>query len=204
MNLSFKRVASILLMLSLLSPLLVTAATTRALRPTQREHLTPEEIEMVRDNQELDKRTGVFIKAAERRFLAITDPQAASRQSAKDAETWGALKGTRTQLLSDFAGILDEAVTNIDDTADRAPTSPTLKKSLNKLAEASRRFLPPLAALRDASQDEAERDALENVIERAQEIIEAAKNHPSDEKEDEPKGGKKKSGVQISILTTLI
>ncbi len=147
---------------------------------------------MVRDNQELDKRIGVFIKAAERRFLAITDPQQAAARAAKEATDWGEIKGTRTQLLSDLARILEEAVTNIDDTAGRSPSSPALKKSLNKLAEASRRFIAPLAAMRDAAQDEAERDALERVLEGAQEIVDAAQRHPDDEQEDAPKGPKKK------------
>lgn len=193
MNSFFKRPARVLFTLALLPTLLVAAANRCAAHALQREHLTPEEIEMVRDNQELDKRTGIFIKAAERRFLAITDPPAAARQAAKDPEKWGELKGTRTQLLSDFARILDEAITNIDDTANRSPNSSLLKKSLNKLAQASGRFLQPLAAMRDAAQDEAERDALEHAIERTQEIIEAARKHPSDDTEEEKKGEKKKS-----------
>jgi hypothetical protein len=196
---------------ALLSALLVAAWGLSAAMPhetnaaPQREHLTPEEIEMVRDNQELDKRIGVFIKAAERRFLAVTEPSSATGAAtttvaarplvAKDAVKWGEVKGTRTQLLSDYARILDEAITNIDDTAVRSPTSPLLKKSLNKLAEASRRFLPPLAALRDAAQDETEREALERAIERTQEIIEAAQKHPSSEQEEKQKDGKKKGGV---------
>ena len=196
---------------ALISALLVAAWGLSAAMPPetsaapQREHLTPEEIEMVRDNQELDKRVGVFIKAAERRFLAITEPSSAADAApttasarqlvAKDAVKWGEVKGTRTQLLSDYARILDEAITNIDDTAMRSPTSPLLKKSLNKLAEASRRFLPPLAALRDAAQDEMEREALERAIERTQEIIEAAQKHPSDEQEEKRKDGKKKDGA---------
>ena len=191
----FKYTASALqlaLLVLLCLPPHVTAAMT-PLGPVppalQREHLTPEEIEMVRDNQELDKRIAIFIKAAERRFLAITNPSAP-----QDAVKWGELKGTRTQLLSDMARILDEAITNIDDTAGRSPSSPLLKKSLNKLAEAAQRFLPSLIALRDSAQDEPERDALEHAIERTQEIIEAAKQHPSDEKEEEPKDGKKKRG----------
>ncbi|HEX8853932.1 MAG TPA: hypothetical protein VF754_10625, partial [Pyrinomonadaceae bacterium] len=80
--------------------------------------------------------------------------------------------------------------------AARSAASPLLKKSLKKLAEAATRFVAPLSAMRDSSQDEAERDALEHAIERAEEILEAAGKHPVDEKEDEPKSGKKKkSGV---------
>ncbi|HEV2706503.1 MAG TPA: hypothetical protein VGV59_11300 [Pyrinomonadaceae bacterium] len=173
----------------LLSSLTVAHAAAAA---PQREHLTPEEIEKVRDNQELDKRIGIFIRAAERRFLAVTDPQQAAARAPKEAVEWGELKGTRTQLLGDLSRILDEAITNIDDTAARIPSSPLLKKSLKKLAEAATRFAAPLDALRTTSQDEAEREALEQAIERIEEIVEAAGKHPLDEKEDESKGDKKK------------
>jgi hypothetical protein len=173
--------------------LLSTVAVARAdANAPQREHLTPEEIEKVRDNQELDKRIAIFIRAAERRFLAITDPQQAAARAAKETVEWGELKGTRTQLLGDLSRILDEAITNIDDTATRVPSSPLLKKSLKKLAEAATRFVAPLDSLRAASQDEAEREALEHAIERVEEILEAAGKHPVEDKEDEPKGDKKK------------
>lgn len=190
----FNRIITAICMLA------AAAAAATAMPPplraaSQREHLTPAEIERVRDNQELDKRIGVFIKAAERRLLAITDPAAAARLTATDIEQSDELKGTRTQLLSDLAGILDEAIVNIDDTADHSPQSPLLKKSLNKLAEAARRFLVPLSAMRDAEREEAERDALENAIERTQEIIEAARKHPADDKEEDAKGRKKKSSL---------
>lgn len=145
----------------------------------KREHLTPEEIELVRDTQELDRRTAVFIKAAERRLLAATNPDAWAKQSAKDVEKWGEVKGTRTQLLSDITKILDEAVVNIDDAAMRDAKSSLLHKSLNKLAEAVNRFTPQLAPMRDGAQSIAEREAVEEAIEKAQEIAEAAGRHKS-------------------------
>jgi hypothetical protein len=155
---------------------LVAANTlSNAASAQKREHLTPEEIELVRDNQELDKRTEVFIRAAERRMLAVTSPDEAAKQSAKDKEKWGEVKGTRTQLLYDVSSILDEAVVNVDDAATHNPDSPLLRKSLFKLSEAANRFLPQLAKLREASQEESEADQLDRAIETAQEIVEAAK-----------------------------
>ena len=152
-------------------------------RPAQREHLTPQEIELVRDTQELDRRTDVFIKAVERRVLLLTDPPAAEKQAQKDAEKWGELpKSTRTQLFSDIARILDEAVTNIDDAAVRSPKSSLLPKSLRKLADACARFLPQLTPMRDRAQDELERDRLEQAIENAQEVVGAANKLPPPEK----------------------
>ena len=159
----------------------------------RREHLTPEEIELIRDNQELDKRTGVFIKAAERRVLALTDPAAAARNVGKEKDQWGEVKGTRVQLLYDVARILDEAVVNIDDAHQRSPESALLRKALYRLSEAATRFIPRLTPLREKIQDEPERDQLERAIESAQEIVEAARTHAVTEEDlkTKEKGGKK-------------
>lgn len=159
---------------------LLVAFKPGAAQGSQREYLTPQEIELVRDNQELDKRTLVFIKAAERRLLSLTDPQAAqSKQTPKEIEKWGELpKRTRAELLSDIARILDEAITNIDDTAARSPDSPLLPKAVKKLAAASTHFLAQLAPLRDSATEGRERESLEQALDEIEEIIEAAKKIP--------------------------
>ncbi len=139
----------------------------------KREHLTPEEIELVRDNQELDARTGVFIKAAERRLLSVNNPAEAAKNFPK--EKWGELKGTPAQLFYDISKILDEAVVNIDDVAEHNPESPLLRKSLYMLSEATGRLLPELTKLREGVREEAEADQLDRALETAREITDAAK-----------------------------
>src|SRR5258708_28582817 len=81
-----------------------------------RDHLTDQETELVRFHQELDKRIEVFIKAIDRRFAIINGTaQPATKKSVKEEPEWGEVpKGTRAELLGDIAGILDEAITNID------------------------------------------------------------------------------------------
>ena len=148
------------------------AATAHA---QKREHLTPEEIELVRDNQELDARTNVFIKAAERRLLAVTNPAESAKNAPKEKEKWGEVQGTRTQLFYDISKILDEAVVNVDDVAEHNPESPLLRKSLYMLSEATARMLPELSKLREAAQSEAEADQLDRALETAQDITNAAK-----------------------------
>ena len=156
---------------------------------TPREHLTPQEIELVRDTQELDRRIAVFIKAAERRLLAISNPQAAqSKQVQKDVEAWGELpKGTRAELLSDLAKILDEAITNIDDTATRNENNPLIPKAVRKLAEASSQFIAQLTPMRNSGLEDPARDALEEAVENAQAIIEAANKLPAEVKKNKGK-----------------
>jgi hypothetical protein len=168
-----KRVAALLCALCVCIAFAARAAAAQG----HREHLTPEEIELVRDNQELDARTNVFIKAAERRLLAVTNPEEAAKQSAKDKEKWGEVKGTRAQLFYDISKILDEAVVNVDDAAEHNPDSALLRKSLFMLSEAASRLLPQLSKLREGAQSEAEADQLDRALENAQEITEAAKQH---------------------------
>ncbi len=153
--------------------LLCACAATAAAQ--KREHLTPEEIELVRDNQVLDARTGVFIRAAERRLLAVTNPAESEKNAPKEKEKWGEVKGTRTQLFYDISKILDEAVVNVDDVAEHNPESPLLRKSLYMLSEATARMLPELTRLREAAQSEAEADQLDRALETAREITDAAK-----------------------------
>jgi hypothetical protein len=149
----------------------------------KRDHLTPEEVELVRGAQILDVRTAVFTKAAERRLMVLTDPNASSsRQVEKDMKKWGELpRGTRTELLSDMAKILGEAITNIDDVAARDPNNELLPKALSALASASMRFLSQLKPMRSQAQG-AEREALEQTIENAQLIVEAGDRLPPDAK----------------------
>jgi hypothetical protein len=151
---------------------LSVAATAAA---QKREHLTPEEIELVRDNQELDARTKVFITAAERRLLAVTNPAESAKNAPKEKEKWGEVQGTRTQLFYDISKILDEAVVNVDDVAEHNPESPLLRKSLYMLSEASGRMLPQLTKLREGVGSEAEADQLDRALETAREITDAAK-----------------------------
>ncbi|MGH9942795.1 MAG: hypothetical protein ACRD9R_10625 [Pyrinomonadaceae bacterium] len=177
-----------LVLFSLGSHLILTAAS---FQQPKREHLNAQEIDLVRDNQELDKRTQVFIKAAERRLLVLTNqqPAAQTKQAQKASESFGPLPtGTRAELLSDIARILDEAITNIDDTSTRNPDSPLLPKAIRKLAEASQKLIMQLTPLRASAGDEgSERESLEQALDSLQEIIEAAKKVPDDAPEKKGK-----------------
>jgi hypothetical protein len=151
-----------------------------ALSPTPRDYLTPKEEEQVKEAQVLDKRIEVFIKVADRRLLLLTDQNAAlNKQVQKDLEKWGELpKGTRAELIMDIANILDVAITNIDDVAQRDEKNVLLPKALHKLADAATRFQSQFATMREQIKEEREIAALEQVMEKAQEILEAANKLP--------------------------
>ena len=159
---------------------LCTALTAQTKR---REHLTAEETDRVRDAQLADERAKVFIKAAERRFLALTMPDAASsKEAVKDVELWGAFPtGTRAELLGDLAGIIDEAINNIDAVAERKPDDKLVAKAVHLLATGCKRWLLALETMR-ATAKGPEKTYLEEAIEYAQSVVDAEKKVPAEEK----------------------
>ena len=147
--------------------------TNKSVSAQGRDHLTDQETELVRFYQELDKRIEVFIKAIDRRFAIINGTTApAAKKLIKDEPEWGeAPKGTRAQLLGDIAGILDEAITNIDDVSRRDEKSPLLSRSLRKLTAGANGYLKQLATLRDQTKNPDELAAIGLVEDHANEII---------------------------------
>lgn len=176
----------------LLFAFVVSVSLQQPAHAQRREHLTEQEVEMVRDTQELDRRAELFVKIAERRLLVVTGAPA---PSAKDLEKWGAVpKGSRAAHFNDLARIFDEAINNVDDVAARTPDSPLIPKAVRKLEAAATRFLPQLTTLRQsASSADGERESLEQAIDNLQQIIEAAKRLPEEEETTGKKGEKKKN-----------
>jgi hypothetical protein len=162
-----------------------------------RDHLTPEEVELVKDAQVLDLRIDIFVKAADRRLLVLTGVDAPSpKQLKKDSEKWGELpSGSRAELLGDIAKILDEAITNIDDVSARDEKNPLIPKALRKLAAGATRIFDQLRPLRDQAKGDAEIARFEELTENAESILEAAKKLPPPaEKKGKSKGdGAKKN-----------
>jgi hypothetical protein len=146
----------------------------------QRDHLTPQEVDLVKENQILDKRIEVFIKAAERRVMVINGTAAANaKQLKKDAEKWGELPtGSRFELVGDIANIFDEAITNIDDVVTRDEHNPLVPKATRKLATSVASIMEQLKPLKTEAKTEAEISSLEKVNENAQQILAAATKLP--------------------------
>ena len=148
----------------------------------QRDHLTQQEVDLVKEAQILDKRIDVFIKAAERRMMVINNSAAANAKLLKkDSERWGELPtGSRAELVSDIAKILDEAITNIDDVSARDERNPLIAKSLRKLAQATTTMMTQLKPLATEAKSDAEIASFELLNEDAQSILEAANKLPAE------------------------
>ncbi len=171
---------------------LVVASPAIARVCQQREHLTPQEIEIVKDTQVLDKRMDVFIKAIDRRLqalhLAVVDPNSVKKQK-KEAERWGELPtGSTTELVTDIARILDEAITNIDDISQRDEKNPLIPKALRNLGAAATRIMTQLKPMQSRATSAAEIGSFDLVVENVESIVQAASNLPA----EAPKKGKAK------------
>lgn len=145
-----------------------------------RDHLTQQEVDLVKEAQILDKRIDVFIKAVERRMMVINNSAAANAKLLKkDSERWGELPtGSRAELVSDIARIFDEAITNIDDVSSRDERNPLIAKSLRKLAQTVNSIMAQLKPLSTDAKSDAEIASFELLNEDAQSILEAATRLP--------------------------
>jgi len=180
-----RRVLILILQTVIAAGFLLFAITASA---QKRDHLTDPETELVRNNQELDKRIEVFIKAIERRFAIIDGAAVSTPKKSNKDEDWGeAPKGTRAELLSDIAGILDEAITNIDDVSQHDEKNPLISRSLRKLTSATNGFLTKLAALKNQTKDVDEIAAIERVADNANQIIEVGNKLPAAEESKKKK-----------------
>ena len=158
---------------------LLTLGFPPTARLQARDHLTPQEVELVREAQILDKRIDVFIKAVDRRLLVLSGGALSEKQLKKDSETWGELPtGTRAELFGDIAKIFDEGITNIDDVSARDEKNPLIPKALRKLAAAASRTVEQLKPLQPQARDGAEASSFASLVEHAEEIVQAASKLP--------------------------
>lgn len=143
-----------------------------SLQSQQRDHLTEKEIDLVKANQEIDMRTEVFMRAAERRLVVLTDPQATQKK--KEEEIWGPLpKGTPLELLQDYKRILEELEEKLDDALNRDSRHPSLEKAVKIAKDSATSQLERLRALAPKVTDDRAQRALREAIEEAQLVAKA-------------------------------
>jgi hypothetical protein len=162
-----------------------------------RDHLTPQEVELIQESQVLDQRTDIFIKAIERRLSVVNGTQPIvtkqSQKEQKEAEKWGDLpKGSRAELIGDIARILEEAITNIDDVSYHDEKNPLLAKSLRKLDATASMLVTQLGPISEQAKSAEEQSSLNQALENAQQVIEAAKRLPPPTEAEKAKGKTKK------------
>jgi len=151
----------------------------------QRDYFTNEELELVRDAQDIDLRIKVLTHAIDRRLSVLKIVP----ETAKESEKWGPLpQGSRSQLLYDVKRILQKAVDDIDDTASHVNTAqartidnptkkdkadPPFKRALRELNAAAVRFRPIFQGELDRSTDRKGDGPLLDAVDLCDQIIAA-------------------------------
>jgi hypothetical protein len=116
------------------------------------EYLTDEELDAVRTAQRIDLRAEVFLKIADRRLLALTNP--AAKLTDKEIRLYGELpKGSQVELLDDYRRTIEEYMEKIDDSFTREGKSKLFVKGMEATRLAVDRQLKELAGLRSQLKD---------------------------------------------------
>jgi hypothetical protein len=147
----------------------------------RRDYMTEAEIEIVRNNQEVDLRIAALTRMIDRRF-ALLGIETNGPKLKKSNDDWGEEpKGSRTEFLTDIKQLLEKAIDDIDNLAARMPEKTkeekkginVFNKTVRELAASANRWLPHLKKEHDTAQDDKTRGATTAAIEFCEQIIEA-------------------------------
>ncbi len=158
----------------------------------QRDYLTAEEIELVRDAQQIDDRMDVLIHAIDRRLSVIQINVGAPK---KPPGEWGELpKGTRAELLFDIKRILQKAIDDIDNLSERPDSmvvnpesgkklkgfAELFPKAVRKLDAAARRYQPALKPVLETTKEPKEQGPMIAILEMCDQINAAVGKLPAE------------------------
>lgn len=159
----------------------------------QRDFLTPEEVELVREAQEVDLRIEVLTQAIDRRFGVMNIGIGATKP--KKGGNWGELpQGTRSQLFLDIRRLLEKAIDDIDNLAERPDSmvvaepekgkkpkgySDIFPKAVRSLASAAARYKAVFETELDKSTDNLEKGTIIASLEMCDQIIAAVTKLPA-------------------------
>lgn len=152
----------------------------------QRDYFTPGEIEIIRDAQQIDERIAVLVKAIDRRFEVMNVNVSPPKEAKKKSGDWGPMPaGTKSELIRDIRRIMQKAIDDIDNLAER-PNSAVIEegsrkkgetmsklfpKAVRELAAAATRYRPALAAEIDRSTSPDDIAQMSATIEMCDEVI---------------------------------
>ena len=168
----------------------------------QRDYLTPEEVEIIRDAQEIDTRIAVLTQAIDRRFAVLSLNVSAPKIKKEGA--WGEMpQGSRSELFHDIKRLLQKAVDDIDNLSERPDSAvipdPDKRKddtsfavlfprAVRNLADAAKRYVPVLKSQLETSGSNSEKGSILDSLELCSQIIDSVAKLPP---EPPKKSGKK-------------
>lgn len=155
-----------------------------------RDYMTDDEIELVRDAQDIDQRIDVLTKMIDRRFAALKIDVGGAVVPSKETSKWGpAPTGTQTELLDDIKRLLEKTIDDVDNTAmhpvdyaadksrsekQKAKDAQRFPSAVRNLAAAAKRYEPPLKTLADKTTDEKQKGLILAALDFCDEIIAAS------------------------------
>jgi hypothetical protein len=174
--------------------LVLLLSRTLAAAPTT-EYLTDDELDLIRDAQELSQRLPTYFKLAEKRLVVLgvskkTEKEIEAErkkleQYEKEKKKAGDKAGkvpepvteydylldfTRTELLRGYAQVIDEVMSNLEDSYSRKLD---VRDALEELEKFTTETLPKLAKV--DPRNEAETLAKQSAVEKAQEALDGAR-----------------------------
>jgi len=172
---------------------LAPAGTVVAQAP--RDYMTDDEIELVRDAQDIDQRIDVLTKMIDRRFAVLKIDVGGAAVPSKETSKWGpAPTGTQTELLDDIKRLIEKGIDDIDNTAmhpidyaadksrsekQKAKDAQRFPSAVRNIAAAAKRYEPPLKILSDRTTDEKQKGLILAALDFCDEIIAASTKVPS-------------------------
>lgn len=164
------------ILVSFLSLLILVPCLAVNADAQRRDHLTSEEVELVRDVQDVDLRMKIFAKAIDRRLIALNGTSSLDEKELKrlkkDESKWGKLKeGSRAILLTDIASILNESIDKFEDVYERDPKSELIPFAYHNLADYCETLVPRLNKIAGEVETVTERNAIARALKNCEDIL---------------------------------
>ncbi len=165
--------------------------------------LNPQEIERVQDAQQVDMRTKVFLRIAERRLnviLGIAPITATQDNNKKDKKKNKEKKenkdpeqeesndygpeptGTTAQLLDNYTRVMTELLDKLDDAYENQKNSPIFESAVKKLLDKGQEQIKLLEKISSKVSSDDEERALGKAVETIQTAITGARGFKSESK----------------------
>ena len=164
----------------------------------RRDYLTEQEIEIVREAQEIDLRIDVLVHAMDRRFAILNINVGNPVKEKKENDIWGPLPtGTRLELLRDIKRIMQKAIDDINNLAERPDSmvvgepekgrkpktyADLFPKAVRSLAAAAARYEPVLKSELTKTDVKTEQGVLMDIIDSCTQIADALTKLPAEVK----------------------
>lgn len=161
-----------------------------------RDYMTADEVEIIREAQEIDLRVEVIVRMIDRRFKVLNIDVRSPWANKKEKEIWGPLPaGERIELLRDINKLIDKAISDIDNLSERPEAAilpdPEEKKprtfkemfptAVRTLADAAARYKPVVERELETSTDKETQRIAERILEDLQDITAGAAKLPAPE-----------------------